>query len=163
MQQEESDQNKKDRTHPWAIQREDDPKYNYSLDLSHQWYHRPTFVNCHVLDVRSPRNKQPWTVRVHDLGSKKALFTQTSENTERMGAIPAGPNRILVYDWKRNIRNTPPHFKLTLYDLNTGQAGPTTEIDYWKSTSQMPNEIRVAGNLVLINDRNSVKAWQLKL
>ena len=87
----------------------------------------------------------------------------TSEDTERMGGIPVGTNRVLVYDWKRNVRNTPPHFKLTLYDLDTGQAGPTTEIDYWESNSQHPNDIRVAGDVILINDRYSVKAWQLKL
>jgi len=162
LQQLENDQNRKNRTHPWAIQREDDPNYAHSLDLPHAWYHRPTFVNGHVLDVRSSRNKQPWTVRVHDLGSKKTLLEHTSENTERMGGIPAGPNRILVYDWKKNDRNTPPHFKFTLYDLNQGLAGPTMEIDYWSSNNQTPNEIRVTGSLVLINDRHSVKAWQLQ-
>ena len=164
MQGQETEQNKKTRTHNWAVQREDNPNYAHSLDLPHSWYHKPTFVNGHVLEVRTPiRNQNPYTVRVHDLDTKKELFTHTSENTERMGGIPAGPDRILVYDWKRNVRNTPMHFKLTLYDLNTGLASPTMEIDYWKSTTQHPNEIRVAGNLILINDRYSVKAWSLKL
>ena len=163
FQQQETDQNRKDRTHPWAIQREDDPNYSYSLNLTHGWYHRPTFVNGHVLDVHSARNKQPWKVQVHDLGTKKTILNHTTENTERMGGIPVGSNRILVYDWKRNVRNTPPHFKVTLYDLKSGQAGPTTEIDYWESNNQTPGEIRVAGNLLLINDKYSVKAWQLKL
>ena len=80
-----------------------------------------------------------------------------------MGGIPVVSDRILVYDWKKNSRNTPPHFKITLYDLKSGQAGPTTEIDYWQSNNQTPGEIRVAGNLILINDKYSVKAWQLKL
>jgi outer membrane protein assembly factor BamB len=162
IQKEETDQNKKDRTHPWAVQREDDPNYSYSMDLPHEWHHRPTFVNGRLLEVRPPRNKQPYTVRVHDLASKKTLFTHTSENTERMGGVAAGPNRILVYDWKRNNRGTEAHFKLTPYDLNSGLADPTIEIDYWNSNSQPPSEIRVVGNLVLVNHRTSVKAWDIR-
>ena len=164
MQQQETDQNKKARTHTWSVKKEDDPNYSHSLDLPHSWYHKPTYVNGHVLEVRTPvRNQNPYTVRVHDLSSKRTLMEHTSEDTERMGGIPVGTNRVLVYDWKRNVRNTPPHFKLTLYDLDTGHAGPTTKIDYWESNSQHPNDIRVAGDVILINDRYSVKAWQLKL
>ncbi len=162
MQKEENEQNKKDRTHPWLVQREDDPNYSHSMDLPHEWYHRPTFIHGRLLEVRPPRNKQPYTVRIHDLASKKALFTHTSENTERMGGVAAGPNRILVYDWKRNNRGTEPHFKLTPYDLNSGLAGPTVEIDYWNSNNQQPSEIRVIGNLVLVNHRTSIKAWDIR-
>jgi outer membrane protein assembly factor BamB len=162
MQKEETEQNKKDRTHAWVVQREDDPGFSYSIDLPHEWYHRPTFINGRLLEVRPPRNKQPYTVRVHDLASKKTLFTHTSENTERMGGVAVGLNRILVYDWKRNNRGTAPHFKLTPYDLNSGLADPTIEIDYWNSNNQPPSEIRVIGNLILINHRTSIKAWDIR-
>jgi hypothetical protein len=79
-----------------------------------------------------------------------------------MGGVAVGLNRILVYDWKRNNRGTTPHFKLTPYDLNSGLADPTIEIDYWNSNNQPPSEIRVIGNLILINHRTSIKAWDIR-
>jgi len=102
-------------------------------------------------------------VRVYDLESKRMILERKAEDAERMGGVQAGPNHVLIYEWKRNNRGTEPYFKLTPYDLTTGQAGSTMEIDYWTSTSQHPNEIRVAGNLVLIHDRYSVKAWPLEM
>ena len=102
-------------------------------------------------------------VRVHDLNSKRMIFNHSSEDAERMGGVPAGSKHVLVYEWKRHNRGTEPYFKLTAYNLHTGQAGPTMEIDYWQSNNQHPNEIQVLGNLILINDRYSVKAWPLKM
>ena len=164
LQQQEDDQNRKTRTHSWKIQREDNSAYTHSLNLAHAWYHRPTFVNGHLLEVRTPiRNQNPYTVRVHDLDAKKVLLEHTSVEAERMGGVPYGSKHVLIYEWKRHNRNTEPYFKLTPYDIETGQAGPTMEIDYWQSNNQHPNEIQVMGNLVLINDRYSVKAWPLKM
>ncbi len=164
LQQQEDDQNRKTRTHSWKIQREDNSAYAHSLNLAHAWYHRPTFVNGHLLEVRTPiRNQNPYMVKVHDLDTKKVLLEHASEDAERMGGVPFGPKHVLIYEWKKHNRGTEPYFKLTSYNIETGQAGPTMEIDYWKSNNQNPNEIQVIGNLVLINDRYSVKAWPLKM
>jgi outer membrane protein assembly factor BamB len=166
MQQQESEENRKNRTHQWTIQKEDNSTYAHSLNLGHAWYHKPTFINGRLLDVRTPvRGQNPYMVRVHDLNSKRMLLEHRTKgaDAERMGGVEAGPNHLLIYEWKRNNRGTEPYFKLSSYDLNTGQAGSTMEIDYWTSNNQHPTAIQVVGNLILINDRYSVKAWELKM
>ena len=164
MQQEEIEQNRKRRTHTWALQREDDPSYSHSLELPHSWQHKPSFINERLLEVRTPvKNQNPYTVRIHDLKTKRVVVEHASEDAERMGAVAAGPEKVLVYAYKRHNRGTEPYFKLTPYDLRTGQAGATMEINYWTTSNQTPIGLRVAGDLVLVSERNSVKAWQLQL
>lgn len=149
--------------HRWTVHREDQPGYTHVLELDHDWQRHSTFVNGRLLETIPPRNQQPPRVRIHDLGRKKIVVNHASEAAERMGAVPAGPDRVLVYEYQRGRREFPPYFRLTPYDLHSGQAGASIEIDYWRGSNQPPHEVRAAGSLLLAGDRHTLRAWKLDI
>jgi hypothetical protein len=118
----------------------------------------------HAIEVRTPvRNENRYMVQVHDLISKKLIFKHSSEEAERMGVLPAGPGRAIVYEYKRNDRNTEPYFKLIPYDLSTGEAGDEVNFDYWSSARHNPNQFQLVGNLLLVREHQTLRAWRLPL
>ena len=112
--------------------------------------------------VRTPvRNENHYMVQGHDLVSKKLVFTHSSEHAERMGVLPAGEGRAIVYEYKRNDRNIAPYFKLIPYDLSTGEAGQVINLDYWSVARHNPHEFQLAGNLLLIREHQTLRAWNV--
>ena len=147
--------------HRWSVHREDQPSFSHALELDHDWQRRSTFVNGRLLETIPPRNQQPPRLRIHDLGSKKIVVDHAAEGAERINAIPAGPDRVFVYEYQRGRREQPPYFRLTPYDLHSGQAETPIELDYWRGSNQPPQEVRIAGNLFLAGDKHTLRAWKL--
>jgi outer membrane protein assembly factor BamB len=162
LQQEQSETNKKTRTHTWKIRKADYPKYSHTLDLGHSWVGNSfRHGNC-ILDVRTPvRNQNPYLVQAYDLVSKKLVFKHSSEDAERMGVLLTGSNRVLVYEYRKHKKTTDPYFKLTPYDLATGQAGKTINLDYWSASRHNPHQFQLAGNLLLIREHQTLRAWNV--
>ncbi len=159
-----SEENRNTRTHTWEVRKADDVAYSHSLDLAHAWDGKPLLhANC-VVEVRTPvRNQNPYLVQAHDLVTKKRVFRHSSEDAERMGVLPAGPNRVLVYEYRRNKRETEPYFKVIAYDLATGLAGAPIYLDYWNAGRHNPNDLRLHGNLLLIREHQTLRAWKISL
>ncbi|MBT3467906.1 MAG: hypothetical protein HN467_01140, partial [Opitutae bacterium] len=164
LQEEQTEQNRKNNTRTWKIQREDNPAYAHTLELANEWTGKPVVANGRVVEIIPlKKKKNPFTLRIHDLNSRKTIVPKTDEEAEKMGAVLAGPDQILVYAYQRNKRQTEPYFRVTPYDLNSGKAGPTMEIDYWNGTNRHPDEIRVIGNLLFARNHDSLRAWHLKI
>ena len=164
LQQEQSESNKKTRTHTWKIRKMDDPDYSHTLDLGHSWDGQSLLqANC-ALEVRTPhRNQNPYLVQGHDLATKKIVFSHSSDSAERMGVLATGPKKVLVYEYKRNNREREPYFTLTPYDLETGAAGSPISIDYWTAARHNPHRVELVGNLLLIREHQTLRAWRLPL
>ena len=164
LQEEQTEQNRKNNTRTWKIQRGDNPDYAHSLELANEWTGKPFVTDDRVVEVIPlKKDRNPFTLRIHDLNSRKTIVLQTDQEAEKMGAVLAGPDQILVYAYQRNKHNTKPYFRVTPYDLNSGKAGPTMEIDYWNGTNRHPDEIRVIGNLLFARNHDSLRAWHLKI
>lgn len=162
IQQDQSEVNKRTRTHTWQIRKADDPKYSHTLDLGHSWDGQPIMHNGCALEVRTRvKNENPYMVQAHDLVSKKLIFRHSSEEAERIGVLPAGEGRVLVYEYKRNNRGTEPYFKLIPYDLSTGEAGVPVNLDYWSSARHNPNQFQLVGNLLLVREHQTLRAWNV--
>ena len=162
LQQEQTETNRKKRTHTWKVRKADDPKYAHSVDLGHSWDGQSVLHHGLALEVRTPvRNENHYMVQGHDLVSKKLVFTHSSEGAERMGVLPAGPDRAIVYEYKRNDRNTAPYFKLIPYDLSTGEAGQAINLDYWSVARHNPHQFQLVGNLLLIREHQTLRAWNV--
>jgi hypothetical protein len=149
--------------HRWTLRREDAPAYAHTLELAHTWQGQSTFINGRLLEVIPRQQQQPPALRIHDLHARKTLLTHSEPDSEKMGALPAGPDRILLYAYQRNKRDPAPYFRLTTYDLKTGQPGPTQTIDYWATTHHHPQEIRIVGKLLLARDPHALRAWELRI
>ncbi len=146
--------------HRWTIHREDDPAYAHSLDLAHTWQGQSTFVNGHLLEILPSK---PPSIRMHNLNSRKTIIEHAEKGCEKIGALPAGEDHVIVYAYQRHKRDTTdPFFRLTAYDLKTGQQRQTQEIGYWNDTNRNPDEIRVVGNLLIARNQSSIRAWQLE-
>jgi len=162
LQQEQSETNKKTRTHTWKIRKADDPKYSHILDFSHSWAGQSLIHGNCALEVRTPvRNENPYFVQAHDLVSKKPIFRHSSEEAERMGILTAGPDHVIVYEYKRNNRGTEPYFKLIPYDLVSGECKLPVNLDYWSSSKHNPHHIQLVGNLLLVREHQTLRAWNL--
>ncbi len=164
LQQDQSETNKKTRTHTWEVRKADDPKYSHTLDVGHSWAGNSLMHGNCVLDVRTPvRDQNPYLVQAHDVVSKKLVFKHTSEDAERMGVLLAGSNRVLVYEYRRHKRTTDPYFRLTPFDLSTGQAGKPINLDYWSASRHNPHQFQLVGNLLLIREHQTLRAWNVSL
>jgi hypothetical protein len=106
-------------------------------------------------------NENPYMVQVHDLISKKLIFSILPRKPS--GWASCLPGRAIVYEYKRNDRNTEPYFKLIPYDLSTGEAGDEINLDYWSSARHNPHQFQLVGNLLLVREHQTLRAWRLAL
>ena len=138
--------------HAWVIHREDDPKYEFQMDLPRQ--SKVSLMDDGLL--LEVMNQKPKTLRLYDLDSKKITFTHVTEDPERLEAIRAGPNHIAVLEFRRNQ-----YFRVTPYHIESGKAGTTLEIDYWAGNHDHPRGFHVVGNLLLVSNPAFLQAWSL--
>ncbi|MBT3468367.1 MAG: PQQ-binding-like beta-propeller repeat protein [Opitutae bacterium] len=138
--------------HAWVIHREDDPKYEYQIDLPR--HSTVSLMNDGLL--LEVMNQKPKTLRLYDLDSKKVSFTHVTEDPERLGAVRVGPNHIAVFEFRRNQ-----YFRVTPYHVESGKAGTPLEIDYWIGNHDHPREFHVVGNLLLVSNPSFLQAWNL--
>jgi hypothetical protein len=138
--------------HAWVIHREDDPKYEFQMDLPRQ----SQVSLMHDGLLLEVMNQKPKTLRLYDLDSRKITFTHVTEDPERLSAIRAGPNHIAVLEFRRNQ-----YFRVTPYHIESGKAGTTLEIDYWAGNHDHPREFHVVGNLLIVSNPAFLQAWSL--
>ena len=139
--------------HCWRILSEDKLDYDYPLDLSrhirvHLWQNGRLVANNH---------HKPKTLQVHDLDSKRILLTHKTEDPEKLEAVPAGDEHMVVYEFRRNQ-----FFRATPYSLKTGlPTASTLEIDYWAGNQDHPRHLSVVGDLLLVANREHIQAWKM--
>ena len=138
--------------HAWVIHREDNPSYEYQLDLSR--HAKVTLLDeAHLLEAI---NQKPKTLRVHQLASKKVVINHVTEDPERLDAVRFGSRHLAVFEFRRNQ-----YFRVTPYNIESGLAGKPMEIDYWAGNHEHPSAVYVAGNLLLVANRNFLQAWKV--
>jgi len=139
--------------HCWRILSEDKLDYDYPLDFSrhirvHLWQNGRLVANNH---------HKPKTLQVHDLDSKRILLTHKTEDPEKLEAVPAGDEHMVVYEFRRNQ-----FFRATPYSLKTGlPTASTLEIDYWAGNQDHPRHLSVVGDLLLVANREHIQAWKM--
>ena len=66
------------------------------------------------------------------------------------------PKHMVVFEFRRNQ-----YFRVTPYNIETGQIGEPMDIDYWAGNHEHPAAIYVAGNLLMVANKNFLQAWEM--